>query len=356
MKRITMSLIALAWIFLSDAKAATYNYEGNFFTVAAGEYNINNKVTGFITTSSPIPANSIDLDIRLLIIDWSFDDRAQTLSYPGDVMHPSYTPKFSTDGAGNIIQGDIWVSDTPVAETSGELNSYIFTQMSGGGFDFGAIGAPCSTNTGPCLSYGFPPDRGFVTGSPGVWTTVVPTYSVGGSVSGLTSSLKLQNNDTDDLDVNDNGDFTFETELEDGSAYDVTVFFDPPGQTCTVSNGSGVISSADIDNVSVNCVTREFTDSLPSGAFGSLSFTTNDPGCTFDPPPQFLAVGSVSPPPQFSVIPIDGVVQFTIDSCTAGATVTISVDYGSELPPKMRLTTKWVTHGTNCPPRLSAAS
>ena len=95
--------------------------------------------------------------------------------------------------------------------------------------------------------------------------------------------------------------------------------------------------------------TRKFTGALPSGATGSLTLTTDDPGCTLNPDPQFLAAESASTPPQPSVIPIDGVVQFKIDSCSTGATVaadatatagataaattvTISIDYGSALP------------------------
>jgi hypothetical protein len=77
---------------------------------------------------------------------------------------------------------------------------------------------------------------------------------------------------------------------------------------------------------------RDFTDKLPSGTTGGMSFTTDDPDCTFDPLPQFLSVDSVSPAPPKEVAPIDGLVEFTIATCTPGATVKISVDYGSSLP------------------------
>ena len=76
---------------------------------------------------------------------------------------------------------------------------------------------------------------------------------------------------------------------------------------------------------------REFTDKLPSGTTGSISFATDDTGCTFDPLPQFLSVDSVSPAPPKEVAPIDGLVEFTIATCTPGATVTISVDYGASI-------------------------
>lgn len=79
------------------------------------------------------------------------------------------------------------------------------------------------------------------------------TYTVGGSVSGLSGSVTLQNNGADDLVVDTNDSFTFPTELDDGAEYDVTVTTQPSEQTCSVSNGSGTISGADVTNVLVEC-------------------------------------------------------------------------------------------------------
>jgi hypothetical protein len=86
-------------------------------------------------------------------------------------------------------------------------------------------------------------------------TDVVPTYSVGGTVSGLTGTgLVLQNNGGDTLPVAAAATaFAFATELEVGFSYVVTVSTEPTGQTCTVSNGSGTISDADVTDVAVTC-------------------------------------------------------------------------------------------------------
>ncbi len=84
-------------------------------------------------------------------------------------------------------------------------------------------------------------------------TVTLPTYTIGGSLSGLTGTVVLQNNGGNDLSRSANGSFTFSTSLYNGSAYDVTVLTKPSGQTCTVSNHSGTVSSADITNVSVSC-------------------------------------------------------------------------------------------------------
>jgi hypothetical protein len=85
-------------------------------------------------------------------------------------------------------------------------------------------------------------------------TVMSITYSVGGNVSGLTGSgLALQNNGADTLSIAANGSFSFATELEDASAYSVTVSAQPAGQTCSVANGSGTIAAADVSNVAVTC-------------------------------------------------------------------------------------------------------
>ena len=78
-------------------------------------------------------------------------------------------------------------------------------------------------------------------------------YTVGGSVSGLTGTgLVLQNNGGDNRAVTANGAFTFATSVGAGSPYNVTVFTQPTGQTCTVQNGSGT-AQANVSNVAVSC-------------------------------------------------------------------------------------------------------
>ena len=87
------------------------------------------------------------------------------------------------------------------------------------------------------------------TGSPPQPTT----YSIGGTVSGLSGTVVLQDNGGDDLSVSGNGAFTFATKLPSGAAYNVTVKTSPSGQTCTVGGGSGTVASANVTSVTVNC-------------------------------------------------------------------------------------------------------
>jgi N-acetylneuraminic acid mutarotase len=84
--------------------------------------------------------------------------------------------------------------------------------------------------------------------------TAQPSYTIGGTVSGLTGTgLVLQNNGGDDLVINANGSFTFNTPLISGSPYNVAVSTQPTGQTCSVTNGTGTVNAANVTTVAVTC-------------------------------------------------------------------------------------------------------
>lgn len=81
-------------------------------------------------------------------------------------------------------------------------------------------------------------------------------FSVGGVVTGLLGSgLILRNNGTDDLLLATNGPFTFDTLLEDGMPFDITVASHPsnPGQGCGVSGGSGALTGEPVTSVEIVC-------------------------------------------------------------------------------------------------------
>lgn len=91
---------------------------------------------------------------------------------------------------------------------------------------------------------------------------VTDTFSVGGTVSGLAGSgFELRLNAGEVLPIAGNGGFLFAGPLEDGSGYAVVVETQPtgPSQTCSVANGSGIIDSAAVSDVSVTCETDRFT-------------------------------------------------------------------------------------------------
>jgi len=91
-------------------------------------------------------------------------------------------------------------------------------------------------------------------------------HTIGGTLSGLTGgTLTLRNNNGDDLSLSADGPFTFATSIATGGAYAVTVFPPAPaGQTCSVTNDSGIANS-DVTNVVVNCVA--------SGGGGGTTYT-----------------------------------------------------------------------------------
>ncbi len=107
-------------------------------------------------------------------------------------------------------------------------------------------------------------------------TCVTDTFSISGSVAGLTSgnSVILQNNAGDDITVSNNGGFTFTTALDDESSYDVTILSSPttPNQTCSVTNGNGTLAGTNVTNVVIDCVTDTHT---VSGSVSGLADGNN---------------------------------------------------------------------------------
>jgi len=99
------------------------------------------------------------------------------------------------------------------------------------------------------------------------------SVTLGGTITGLTEAgLVLQNNGADNLTIAANATtFRFPTPVAVGSAYTVTVFAQPSGQTCSVADGSST-ASADVTNIAVTCVTiPTFTLTASSGPNGSIA-------------------------------------------------------------------------------------
>jgi hypothetical protein len=101
------------------------------------------------------------------------------------------------------------------------------------------------------------------------------TYQIGGSVTGLAGmGLTLQNNLGDDVTVMADGPFVFPTSVASGAGYSVTISAQPtnPSQTCTVSAGSGGVTSGDITNVAITCTTNAYPiGGTVSGLGGSVT-------------------------------------------------------------------------------------
>ena len=81
----------------------------------------------------------------------------------------------------------------------------------------------------------------------------ITTYSVGGSVLGLSGTLVLKLNHGNDLTITGNGSFTFSNRLNIHSVYFVTVGTQPSGQVCSVGSGYGSVITSDVSNVVITC-------------------------------------------------------------------------------------------------------
>ena len=124
-------------------------------------------------------------------------------------------------------------------------------------------------------------------------TTTPTTYTVGGTVSGLTGSgLVLQNNSGDNLTVSaSQTTFTFPTALANDTGYDVSVLTQPgtPTQNCTVNGASGT-SSTNLTTIAVVCANLNLWtwENGPNvddqiGVYGSLGVasSSNVPGARY---------------------------------------------------------------------------
>jgi hypothetical protein len=84
------------------------------------------------------------------------------------------------------------------------------------------------------------------------------SYTVGGSVSGLTGTGLVLANGTDTLQVSMNGAFKMPTSVMAGSLYQVTVQTQPAGEICNVTNGGGTMPAANVNNIAVSCTAQAY--------------------------------------------------------------------------------------------------
>jgi hypothetical protein len=101
-----------------------------------------------------------------------------------------------------------------------------------------------------------------------------PTYTIGGTVSGLSSGvLVLEDNGGDEVAVPASAtSFTFDTGLIAGSSYNVAIAAEPTALTCTVTGGSGTTGSANVSNVAISCAASS------SGSTANVVPVTVGPG------------------------------------------------------------------------------
>ncbi|HWN05563.1 MAG TPA: hypothetical protein VNO53_00245 [Steroidobacteraceae bacterium] len=99
----------------------------------------------------------------------------------------------------------------------------------------------------------------------------IDTFTIGGTLSGLgvSAQVTLENNGADPLTLTSNGPFTFDTPVVSEGAYAVTVGTQPGGQICAVSDGAGTNVTADVVDVTVQCIESSVSFTTP----GSYIYT-----------------------------------------------------------------------------------
>ena len=119
----------------------------------------------------------------------------------------------------------------------------------------GAYGTIISTNVTniqvTCTGTGTGSTSGGTTTPPP--TTTTATYTVGGTVSGLSGTLVLRSNKGETLNITSNGSFTFQTKYAKYTSYAVVAYIQPSGQTCRVAGAYGTIISTNVTNIQVTC-------------------------------------------------------------------------------------------------------
>jgi hypothetical protein len=168
-------------------------------------------------------------------------------------------------------------------------------------------------------------------------TCTTTTYTIGGTISGLSGSgLVLQNNGGNNLTVASGAtSFTFSNPIPAGSTYNVTVLTQPsnPAQTCVVTNGSGT-ANGNVTNVQVTCTTYTASATLtPSSAHQGSSETIVITGSnTSFGPTTTVSFGADITTGTLSVNgPTSASVDITLDSVAATGSRNVTITTGSQV-------------------------
>ena len=119
-------------------------------------------------------------------------------------------------------------------------------------------------------------------------------FTIGGTVSGLSGTVTLQNNAQDDLAVHSNGSFTFATALPAGSTYVVSVRHQPTGQTCSIAQGTGMVSNGSITTAVVACVNSAASGKIGSSCVADVDCSGTNAFCMYGFCARACGAGAVS--------------------------------------------------------------
>ena len=117
-----------------------------------------------------------------------------------------------------------------------------------------------------------------------VVTCTTTPFTIGGTLTGLNgASVTLTDSvSTHTKTVSANGAYTFTQQVNSGTGYNVTVTTQPAGpvQFCTVTNGTGTVTTATVNNINVSCKNvgiHVFAANPFDGAAGTVAAFTINP-------------------------------------------------------------------------------
>lgn len=149
-----------------------------------------------------------------------------------------------------------------------------------GGWRFGELSSSYSSTCVGELS------NDAATDTPGDVPGDVPAgfFTIGGTVSGLSGTLVLQNNGGDDKTITTNGSYAFATGLMTGAMYNVTLLSAPGNQVCNVAAGtaSGTVGATNVTNIAVTCTTVTSGGGILCAPSTSTSCSASTQFCCFN--------------------------------------------------------------------------
>ena len=97
------------------------------------------------------------------------------------------------------------------------------------------------------------------------------THTIGGTVTGVSGTLVLEDNGRDDLTITADGPFKFPLAIPSGGSYNVTTKSanGAQSQACTFTNATGMVADSDITDVTVVCVANTSLKASVSGLSGA---------------------------------------------------------------------------------------
>lgn len=101
--------------------------------------------------------------------------------------------------------------------------------------------------------------------------TTNPTHTIGGTVTGVSGTLVLEDNGRDDLTITADSQFKFPLPIPSGSSYSVTTKSAAAAQSqvCTFTNATGIVGDSDISNVTVACTANVSLQASVTGLSGT---------------------------------------------------------------------------------------